>query len=76
MPRIFTLNCRDVGVDCDFQTSGTTIEEVIERCAEHGQSNHGMKSFTPELYARMRRFIKTEEALPHSPQSPRGPGGA
>ncbi len=59
MTEIKELNCRDVGVDCDFCARAASVEEVVEQCAEHARTNHGMKSFTPELYAKMRAHIKT-----------------
>jgi predicted small metal-binding protein len=58
----YYLNCRDVGVDCEFQTHGDTIEEVIEHCAEHGRSAHAMTSFTPDFYAKMRRCVHVLDA--------------
>lgn len=53
------LSCRDAGVDCDFEADAATMEEVIEQCAAHASSNHGMKSFTRELYMKMRTKVRT-----------------
>jgi predicted small metal-binding protein len=59
MTTIYVINCRDVGVDCEFATQAGTIEAVIEQCAEHGRTAHGMTSFGPALYAKMRGCIQT-----------------
>jgi predicted small metal-binding protein len=37
------------------------MEEVMEKCAQHGIQEHGMKGFGPELYTKMRRCIRTLE---------------
>ncbi len=58
MGKMYVINCRDAGVDCDYETRGVTVEEVLRHCAEHATKNHGMKAFGPELYARMRACMK------------------
>jgi len=57
----YYLSCRDVGIECDFETYGETLEEVIEHCAEHGQQEHDMRSIGIELYSRMRPHVKVVE---------------
>jgi predicted small metal-binding protein len=61
MGKRYRINCRDVGVDCDFEAEGTTVEEVMQACADHGIREHGMKGFGPELYAKMRGCLKMVE---------------
>lgn len=53
------LSCRDAGVDCEFEADAPTIEEVVEQCAAHASREHGMKGFSPELYAKMRSHVRT-----------------
>lgn len=55
------VNCRDVGVDCDFEARGETEQEVLQKCAEHAQSAHGMNEISPELAAKVRACIREEE---------------
>ena len=64
MAKVYLINCKDVGVDCNFTTRGTTVEEVIELCADHGRQEHGLKSFGPEVYARMRACLKELDEEP------------
>jgi predicted small metal-binding protein len=64
MAKVYTITCTDVGVDCDFTTRGNTVEEVIELCADHGREVHGMKSFGPEVYAKMRACLKEVDEEP------------
>jgi predicted small metal-binding protein len=61
MSKLYTLNCKDVGVDCEFVAQGATIEEVVEQCADHGRSQHKMVAFEPGFYIKMRRCIVVVE---------------
>ena len=67
MGKRYRITCRDAGVDCDFQAEGTSLDEVLQQCADHGIREHHMKGFGPELYAKMRncvRIIEDEEPGP------------
>jgi predicted small metal-binding protein len=57
-----TVNCRDVGVDCDFIAHGTTEQEVLQQCAEHARTAHGMHELTPELVAKVRAAVREDAA--------------
>jgi len=61
MAKIYSINCRDAGVDCDFEASGSSIDEVMQRCADHGAKEHNMGGFGPELFRKMRSCLKTVE---------------
>ncbi|HVW85274.1 MAG TPA: DUF1059 domain-containing protein [Bryobacteraceae bacterium] len=56
MPK--TLCCRDVGVDCDFQASGETVEEVLRQTSEHARTAHGFDDIPPELAEKVQAAIK------------------
>jgi len=61
MAKVYLISCRDAGVDCDFQARGSSVEEVMQRCADHGMKEHNMMGFGPELYTKMLRCVKTVE---------------
>ena len=61
MSKIYVISCRDAGVDCDFQARASSLEEVMQICADHGAQQHNMKGFGPELYRKMRSCVKTLE---------------
>jgi len=42
------LNCKDVGVDCDFQARGRTVDEVLKKASSHARSHHGIKKVTKD----------------------------
>ena len=52
------ITCRDVGVDCDFQARGNTVEEVMQKCAEHASAAHGINEIPPELIAKVQAAIR------------------
>jgi predicted small metal-binding protein len=56
MPK--TLCCRDVGVDCDFQATGETEEEILAQAAEHAKTAHGFDGIPPELLDKVQAAIK------------------
>ncbi len=55
------INCRSVGVDCDYEARGETVEDVMRQCAEHARTAHGMNEIPPELAAKVRAAIRDEE---------------
>ena len=54
------ISCRDVGMDCDFEARGETEQEIMEKCAEHARSDHGMTEIPVELAAKVRAAIHDE----------------
>ena len=54
------VRCREVGVDCDFEARGETEQEVLDKCAEHGRTAHGMRELSPELVEKVRAAIREE----------------
>jgi predicted small metal-binding protein len=42
------LNCKDVGVNCDFQARGRTADEVLKKAAEHARKDHNIKKVTKD----------------------------
>ena len=65
MAKVYLISCRDAGVDCGFRARGSSLEEVMQLCADHGIQEHNMKGFGPDLYTKMLRCVKTlEEGTP------------
>jgi predicted small metal-binding protein len=61
MTKLYMLNCRDVGIECDFVARGGTIEEVVEQCTDHGRAEHEMRAFRPDFFAKMRGCVRVIE---------------
>ena len=45
--------CKNLGLDCDFEVTGDTKEEVLKKAMEHGGTVHAdlMKDMTQEQAA-------------------------
>lgn len=56
------VKCRDVGVDCDFVARGQTEQEVMQKCAEHARSAHGMEKIPADLAVKVKAAIRVEKA--------------
>jgi predicted small metal-binding protein len=54
------ISCRDVGVDCDFEARGETEQEILQQCAEHARTAHGMNDIPAELAEKVRAAIREE----------------
>lgn len=53
-----TYTCRDVGVDCDWNTSGESEDEVMANIQEHAAKIHPDIELTPDLVDAVRGAIK------------------
>ena len=59
---MFTLSCRDVGVDCDHMCKAETEEELMEKAKQHAiQDNHFSEEelSRPETQNKIRSYIKS-----------------
>ena len=67
MAKVYLIRCRDAGVDCDFQARASSVDEVMQACADHGIKEHNMKGFGPDLYLKMKNCMHViEEETPNS----------
>ena len=57
------VRCREVGVDCDFEARGETEQEVLDKCAEHGRTAHGMQELPQELVKKVRAAMNQRDEL-------------
>lgn len=48
-------------MDCDFEARASTLDEVMQLCAEHGARAHNMKGFGPDLYLKMKQCVQILE---------------
>ncbi len=51
------LACRDVGVNCDYEARGKTIDEVLKKAAEHARKDHSIKRVTRDYLDSWRKKI-------------------
>lgn len=53
------LRCRDIGVECDFEARGKTIDEVLKQAKSHAKE-HGIKRVTEDYLKSWKKHIKSE----------------
>jgi len=61
MAKVYLISCGDAGVDCDFQARGSSLDEIVQICADHGAKEHHMKGYGPDLFRKMRSCVKILE---------------
>jgi predicted small metal-binding protein len=44
-----TFSCRDIGKDCDWQTSGEDDATILRNAEQHGREKHGLTDFTQDI---------------------------
>jgi predicted small metal-binding protein len=54
------MRCREVGVDCDFEAKGNSVEEIMQQAAKHAKEAHGMDTIPPELVEKVQKAIHDE----------------
>jgi predicted small metal-binding protein len=54
------IRCRDVGVDCEFEAHGETVDNVLSQCGEHARTAHGMSEISSELLEKVKSAIHEE----------------
>jgi predicted small metal-binding protein len=60
---VHTFRCADAGnSDCDWETSGKSEEEVMEKVVEHAREGHGMTDWTDAMHNRVRDAIRHHRA--------------
>lgn len=57
-----SLSCRDMGTDCDFVACGKTVEEVMQKGADHARTHHNMNEISKELQDKARSAIRDVES--------------
>ncbi len=57
---MFTYACKDLGVDCDFVTTGATVEEVKEKVFAHASVVHAdmLKAMNQDELAQLTKAVE------------------
>lgn len=50
--------CKDIGMDCKFQTTAPTEAELMKKIADHAKSAHKIDIVPPDLMAKIKKAIK------------------
>jgi predicted small metal-binding protein len=50
--------CKDIGMNCAFQTTAPTEAELVKKIAEHARTAHQMDSVPPDVMEKIKKAIK------------------
>jgi len=53
-----SFKCKDIGLDCPFEASAKTEDELMKKIAEHAGKEHGMKTVPDDTMAKIKKAIK------------------
>jgi len=53
-----SFKCADVGMNCGFQTTANTTEQLMPKIADHAKTAHGITQIPKELLAKVQAAIK------------------
>ncbi len=55
----YSFRCADVGLsECQWQTNGSTLEEIMQNVEEHGKNEHNLTEINEDLRNRIRQNVK------------------
>ncbi len=54
-----SMRCKDVGLDCDFEATAATEDELMKQVAEHAAEAHNMKTIPPDVMDKVKKAIRT-----------------
>ena len=57
LPMAFCI-CKDLGIDCSFEATGTTDNEIMRKFIDHAGPAHNMDLLTADVIYRVQKVIK------------------
>ncbi|MFA4954442.1 MAG: DUF1059 domain-containing protein [Patescibacteria group bacterium] len=57
---MFTITCKDMGMDCTFEAQASTMEDLMLQMSDHAASSHGLTpdQMTPEMEEKLKAAVK------------------
>jgi predicted small metal-binding protein len=55
---MLSFTCRDLGMDCSFETTGKTDSEIIKKFIDHAVSAHNMPVLAADVIFKVKKAIK------------------
>jgi predicted small metal-binding protein len=56
--RMMSLNCRDLGIDCSFELTGTSEQEIMRKFIIYAENELKIPVLTGDTIFRVQRAIK------------------
>lgn len=54
----YKFKCKDIGMDCGFQASAKSIDQLMPQIVEHAKTAHNINEITPDLKKKVEGAIK------------------
>ena len=54
----YKLKCADLGLNCSWEGSGNTMDELLMKGALHAKEAHNMANMPPDMVAKVRAAVK------------------
>ena len=54
---IMSLYCKDIGIDCSFETHGLTRNEIMRKFIHHAESDHKMQVLSADVIFNVQNAI-------------------
>jgi predicted small metal-binding protein len=54
---VFSFRCRDIGINCSFETSGAARHKVLRTFIEHAESSHNLPVLSAELLLKFQQVV-------------------
>lgn len=55
--RMPSFKCKDIGMNCPFETSTPNREELMKRIKKHARNMHNITKITPEMQKKIEKAI-------------------
>ncbi len=53
-----SFKCKDVGVNCNFETTAANETELMKNITQHAMTEHKMMSIAPDTMAKIKSAIQ------------------
>ncbi len=58
-----TLDCREVGMDCGWKTTGRDEQEILAKAKDHAKTEHNMDQIPDDVLQKVKAAIHDEPVL-------------
>lgn len=55
---MLSFKCKDLGLNCSFETTAETEDELMKELMAHADKDHGMKAIPPALVEQVKKVVK------------------
>lgn len=55
----YSFKCKDIGMDCGFETSSESMESLMPKIVRHASEAHKITTITDDLKNKVTNAIKT-----------------